>query len=658
VKLIPGRSKVDRNPAAAGHTHLSHEAESEHEWHILFLAAMVFGAVLCVFLPVAHCEFVDWDDPANFLRNQDYRGLGWHNIRWAFSTTHMGHYQPLSWLTLGFDAVMGDWLFNNRLDPRPYHFTNVLLHSLNAALFMLLTMRLLERGQRTAVTQHLAIAIGACAAALFFGLHPLRVESVAWATERRDLLSALFALLTMLAYLRAAGANGAGHWRWLCVALGLFLLSLLSKVIGVTLPVVMLILDVYPLRRLSHSPREWLTPSNPFVILEKIPFFIAATAFSALASILQGKNHWLISLHNHPLAARIAQSCYGLVFYAWKTLLPTNLLPLYQLRMPMNIAEARFILAVALVIVSAIVCFLLRHRAPLLVAAALVYAIMLLPVLGLVQNGPQIVADRYSYLACLGWAVVFGAAIARLMQRPSRAVMVATSLVATTLLVGLSWLTIRQIGVWRNAFTLWEYAALRDPIGPFAQNGYGYALMEKGRMQEAEEHLRMSLSLLDTNIQAQRNLWNLLQKQDRDDDLIAAYTQAEAVSAKGAATENGVPVPAEAHYNHALWHMNRQEWDKAADHLRKAIDVKPDYAEAHVNLGTILLRQSDRDGAIREFRAAIDADANLLQAHYNLALALRDSGQTTAAIDELRIALRINPAHANARKALDALMSH
>lgn len=204
------------------------------------------------------------------------------------------------------------------------------------------------------------------------------------------------------------------------VALGCFLLSLLSKVIGVTLPMVLLLLDWYPLARLDRSPRKWVEPGARIVWLEKIPFFLLSLIFSLIASIGQGSHSWLAPLSQHRPIARVFQSLYGLLFYAWKSLLPVDLLPLYERHDPMDIMEPRFIIAAVIVpcIGLVLLWLLARRRWSGLVVAALAYVIVLTPVLGIVQNGPQIVADRYSYLPCIGWAILIGAGFASLWQRP------------------------------------------------------------------------------------------------------------------------------------------------------------------------------------------------------------------------------------------------
>ena len=233
-------------------------------WLVPVLIAVLTGAA---FFPALENGFVDWDDEKTLLDNPNYRGLGWDQLRWMFTTFYMGHYQPLSWMTFGLDYLL--W----GIDPFGYHLTNLLLHTANAVLFYFLTLRLLSLPAR-AVPGEFALQVAAGFAALVFALHPLRVESVAWVTERRDVLSAFFLLWTILCYLRAtAGAEGdSARWRWLSAAVIVYGLSLLSKAGGITLPVVLLVLDVYPLRRLGVEAGKWFGPAARQVWWEKVPF--------------------------------------------------------------------------------------------------------------------------------------------------------------------------------------------------------------------------------------------------------------------------------------------------------------------------------------------------------------------------------------------------
>ena len=224
-----------------------------------WLPAAVFAVTALFFSGSLQNGFVNWDDDVNLLLNPNYRGLGWQQLKWMFTTFYMGHYQPLSWLSLALDHAL--W----GMDPKGYHLTGLLLHAANAAVFYFVALRLLRlaapagRGEPEA-----ALPLAAAFASLCFSLHPLRVEAVVWATERRDTLSGFFYLLTLLYYLKACspGEDGTRRYRRLAAAAVLYLFSLLSKGIGVSLPAALILLDIYPLRRLPAADGDWLSAAS------------------------------------------------------------------------------------------------------------------------------------------------------------------------------------------------------------------------------------------------------------------------------------------------------------------------------------------------------------------------------------------------------------
>src|SRR5881409_489176 len=315
----------------------------------LLIAVVTFAA----FLPALHNQFVNWDDDKNFLENPHYRGLGWTQLSWMW-TTHMGHYIPLTWMTFGLDYLL--WGMN----PRGYHLTNLLLHAANAVVFFFITRRLLTRALPSASERGHALTVSAAFSALVFAIHPLRVESVAWATERRDVLSGLFYLLTLLSYLRACerGARGRRSY-WLSVAL--FACALLSKSMAVSLPVVLLILEVYPLRRLGGA-MGWSSEPALRVYLEKIPFVLLAAAASAIALLAQLSSRAMVSVAHLSALDRLVVSAYGLSFYLWKTVVPLNLSPLYMLPQTVNPAATPFIVSYGGVLAVTAIALALRRR--------------------------------------------------------------------------------------------------------------------------------------------------------------------------------------------------------------------------------------------------------------------------------------------------------
>lgn len=253
---VNSRSRAEAAPAQAGFRHFA-------------LPAFVAFATFLAFLPALRNGFVNWDDEFNFLTNPYYRGLGWTQIKWMFgASSQYGHYIPLTWLTLGLDYML--WGMN----PSGYHLTNLLLHCANAVIFFYASRRLLTLAAREhAGSDPTGLDFSAVFSALFFSLHPLRVESVAWVTERRDVLSGFFYLLMVLFYLRACAEEREPQGpRWLRLSAAMFVLALLAKINGIALPLALLGLDIYPLRRLPGDARCWLAPDVRHVWLEKIPF--------------------------------------------------------------------------------------------------------------------------------------------------------------------------------------------------------------------------------------------------------------------------------------------------------------------------------------------------------------------------------------------------
>src|SRR5437016_1102153 len=437
----------------------SRRLELQHAVIPLVIAFSTFAA----FLPTLQNQFVSWDDDKNFLENPHYRGLGWTQLYWMW-TTHLGHYIPLTWMTLGLDYLL--WGMN----PLGYHLTNLLLHAANAAVFFFVVRWLLARVLPSPSEHGYALAVSSGVAALVFAIHPLRVESVAWVTERRDVLSGLFYLVAILLYLRACerGARGRG-WYWLSVAV--FGCALLSKSMVVNLPIVLLILDVYPLRRLGGAVGWWSEPARR-VYVEKIPFVLLAAAASAVALMAQLSHNTMVSVVPLSALGRLALSVYGLSFYLWKTVAPVNLSPLYELPPTVNQWAPQLLPSYGLVVAITALVLALRRPLPGLLAAWVAYVVVLLPVLGIFQSGPQIAADRYTYLASLGWALLAGAG---LLSASRRHPVLSTGL-ALVLLVGLGSLTWSQAQVWHDSEKLWSHAIGIDPRSPVAHNNWGNAL--------------------------------------------------------------------------------------------------------------------------------------------------------------------------------------
>jgi protein O-mannosyl-transferase len=461
------------------------------------------------FYPLAQNQFVNWDDYKNIVENPYYRGLGWTNLRWMFTTFHMGHYQPLTWLTLSMDYLI--W----GLSPVGYHLTNLLLHCANAVALYFLALRLflLSQDGSLAAREHSLLSLAAAFSALLFSVHPLRVESVAWVTERRDVLSGFFFLLTILYYLKAvtSGEADAGRRRWMAISLISYVLSLLSKASGITLPLVLAVLDVYPLRRLG--PKGWFSPESRKVWQEKVLFLLLASGAGIVALIAQYQAKAARSLEQYDIASRVMQSLYGAGFYLWKTVLPFNLSPLYEVPLIPDPWRWSFLLSGLVVIGITTVLFVHRKHWPAIFASWIVYVILLLPTSGIAQSGPQLVADRYSYFSCIVWAVVAGGGIFHVWQLSlSRAVsthlFASVVVLAAVVLMGLGAMTWKQTQVWHDSERLWRHALSIDGQSSFAHNNLGNALADQGRLEEAIDQFQKALQLNPNDADAAYNLGN------------------------------------------------------------------------------------------------------------------------------------------------------
>jgi tetratricopeptide (TPR) repeat protein len=473
-------------------------------------------------------------------------------------------------------------------------------------------------------------------AALLFALHPLRVESVAWVTERRDVLSGLFFLATLLCYLQAA-ANGR-RGQWLAAAVIFYLLSLLSKATAMTLPIVLVVLDVYPLRRLGVD--RWFAPEARRVWLEKIPFVILAVVFAALAFAAQRDAGALLTLDNYGAAKRLGQALFAPAFYLWKMIAPRDLSPVYAIPLHLEKTDWIFFAAgVAIDVALTAVLIVYRRRWPGLLAVWICYLALLAPVLGLAQAGPQFAADRYTYLSGLGWAILAGGALLYFVTHDERVVRAAAAVVSAAVVLGLGALTWFQVQAWRDPLTLWRHAVAAYPRASKAQNSLANVLVQLGRPNEAIAHYDLAIQIDPDYKEGHHNLGLTLAGRGDVEGAKREYTEALRID----------PRYKEAHNNLAAVLFYEGDLAGAVDHYRRAIAVDPAFKEAHNNLGVVLMNQGSVADAIVEYRAAIKIDPSYKEPHYNLGNALLEQEKIDEAIAEYRAALAIDPNYEVAR---------
>jgi tetratricopeptide (TPR) repeat protein len=616
-------------------------------WARAVLPLALVACVFAAFSPALSADFVNFDDEANITENQRFRGLTARHLTWMWTEPYGGPYMPLSWMSLALDHEL--WGLSDGLDapeaPR-YHATNVLLHALCALAVYALALRLLARAAPGLSTT--SRALGAALATFLFAVHPLRVESVAWVTERRDVLSGVLFALAVSAYVRAsppgAPALRAGPSLGVLVstalALGAFVLSVelgeealafrgpgalglaaavvlfalaavlvprasrcdgargrtlafglalvwlvlafLSKALGVMLPLALLVLDVWPLRR-------WSRPDGPSalaaLVVEKLPFLALSSVFGALAIWGQSRHpEAMMQLEYHAAGERVVQSLYGLWFYVSRTAVPLGLIPLVELPHTVSLGEPRFALAAAAVLALAAALFVLRRRAPAALVACAVFALLVAPVLGLSQTGGQLVADRYSYLPTLSLAVLLGGAWARWYQRPPRAPALAVAVVAALVLGTLTW---RQTSFWRRSETLWTHMAAVAPESGLPHMLLGMLHYRRG--QEADQAERPAL--LD---QARAHFEEGLR---RDPNQVVLYL-------------NG--------YGALL--IDTGDFERAVVILNQALHKSPDDALALTNIGVALRSLERPTDALAPLERAVQLDPDSARAWLHLGL--------------------------------------
>jgi len=562
------------------------------------LPGLVGGLAFIAFLPSLTATFVNWDDEASFLTNTAYRGLGWPELRWMFTTTLLGHWSPVVWLTWSFNYVAGG------LDPWGYHLGNLLLHSANVALFWLAARRLLAIGSGAATTSA-TVAGGATIAALIWGLHPLRAEAVAWASARRDLLCGLFYLLALLAYLRGV-ARGAGiERRWWALSLGAFAAALSSKSVAMTLPFTLVLLDLYPLRRRGLG--WWI------LAREKLPYAVLAAAGGVVAFVARQDSGSITAYAQYGVGARLALAAHTVWFSWWKSVWPTGLSPMYELPQRVDLGQARFLGALLAVAALTAALARLRRRWPAGLAAWVQSIIVLVPISGVVHSGNQLAADRYSYLAGLGFAVVAGSGLLWVLHhaaaRPARRWMAPLAWTAALLVVfGLGAAARVQTAVWQDSETLWRRAVEVDPACSLCESNLGRVVARPDRFPEAEAHVRRAIAL----------------RADR-------------------------PGP---HENMGAIMLAQNRYPEAEEHFRRAATLRPDRAASRNALGVALAGQGRDREAEAEFREAARLSPRLVDAPANLGVLYSRMGRFEEAITQLRQALALDSRRAGTRTEL------
>ena len=563
---------------------------------ICLLLALI---TLLAYLPTGWHSFITYDDPDYITENPTVQaGLTWAGAQWAFGGWHASNWHPLTWLSHMLDCQLFD------LDPGAHHLVSVAIHTANVVLLFLF----LHRTTR--------VLWAAAAVAALFAWHPLHVESVAWAAERKDVLSTLFGLLSLLAYARFAGEAAKRKpnqaRRYYLAALALFGLSLLSKPMLVTLPFLLLLLDWWPLRR--FEPSKARNPANlPSLVVEKIPFLLLALA-SCVVTYLAQHTRAVVSLEKYPLDLRIGNALLSYGRYLLKAFWPSGMAVFYPL--PSTLNWMQVVLAITLLCLISACVWSLRKGHPYLSVGWLWFLGTLVPVIGFVQVGRAAMADRYTYFPLVGVfiAVVYGmrALVERFHMKP-----VGPALGAGLVLAGCLFLTERQLGYWRDGESVFAHALAVTQNNSVAHINLGVALERQGRQTEALVHYQTALSIDSSSTEAHNDAANCLVAMGNQNDAYYHYQEALRLD-----QENLL-----AHLNLGNLLVGQGKYMEAASHYTKAETIDPRDPRPHYLMGKVCLLERRDAEAVSSFRSALRLNGNDVQTLTWLARVLATDGE-------------------------------
>jgi tetratricopeptide (TPR) repeat protein len=576
------------------------------------LILLVLGAItLGIYAQVIGHQFITLDDPTYIRENPMVnRGVTRAGLAWAFTTFYAANWHPLTWISHMIDCQLFGTSAGRQL------LVNALIHVANTLLVFWFLLRTTHDRWPSALI------------AALFALHPLHVDSVAWASERKDTLSTFFGLLSLIAYTRYAQAPSIRRYAWTAITLAL---GLLAKPMLVTWPFVMLLLDYWPLRRWQSAKGKAHRGELTKLVLEKIPLFVLVAASAIVTFFAQSHGGAVLTFAHDPFPIRLSNALVSYAKYLLLAFWPNDLAIYYPLG-PRGISVWQVIPAVFLLIGITAFCFLQRKTWSYLIVGWLWFLGTLVPVIGLVQVGGQTMADRYFYIPSIGLfiAVVFG--LADIAKSWRLASWFRAGIGGVVLLV-LATLTNAQIQLWRDSFTLFEHTLAVTPPNLHIEHNLGLALGASGRYEEAAAHFQKALQVDPNYYDALVGMGVTREMQGR---------LAEAVDYFQAAIRSHPAAPtAHVELGHALWKQNRDE--AALQEIRRASQLAPNDRDIRADFALALQLVGRIPEAIEQFHEALRLNPNDAEAHANLGLALLSSGKAQESIQEFEMALRLNP---------------
>ena len=572
---------------------------------------VILVLTLIAFSPSLKNGFVNWDDNTYVTNNPALRSFSAENLKEIFTSFFLANYQPLTILSYSLDYHFSG------LNPLFYHWTNLFLHLLNCLLVFWLISILSGRFFVAFLT------------AVLFGLHPMHVESVAWISERKDVLYALFflgAIICYCYYLRTSSLR-----RFYYASLGLFLLSLLSKAMAITLPVVLFLVDYLLLRK-----------DRKMLFADKIPFFVLSFIFGGVAFFAQYATGAVRQQEFFNLLDKVLIAAFAIVFYLYKILWPVKLCSLY----PYFIMPGRpmFLLCLVALFVVALAwaVFSLRKFSRKIIFSSLFFLVTILPVLQLVPLGQAIVADRYIYIPCIG--ILYGVSegifwlYAKKVKYGNKAGRILLSMILISLILAAGALTWKRCGVWKDDSTLWRDVLDRYPHSSTACNNLGVVFAQQGKTKQAAALFKKAIKIDPHYSSAYNNLGIIYDTVGRSEEAIVLFKKAIEIQ----------PRFAQAYNNLAKAYVHIGRGNEASMAYDRAIEISPDYVEAYVHLGVLYARTGRNDQAIKLFKRAIEIDPAYAEAYGDLGVVYASQGRRKEAIALFKKALKIDPAYAAA----------
>lgn len=638
---------------------------------VVFLVSLVVvGAIVsAAHWPALSRESLSFDDEQYLLENQLVQNPSWKSSRRfltevLYPSTVRGYYQPLAMISLMADYAMGGRTDNLT----SFRITSLVLHLVNTALIILLLYQLFGEPWAAALV------------GLLFGVHPLTVESIPWLSERKTLLAAFFVLWSLIFYVRFCRC---GNRKIYFVCMAFFILALMSKPTSTPLPLLMLLLDYWPLNRIAKK-----------TVAEKIPFFILGI-IAAIITFLSQKNTADVIMPSEYGLMRIPLIvCHNIIFYLCKFIWPVRLSAFYPFPKPFTLQNPMVLVGVigTVVLIAALLVSLRWTRS--LLTGWLFFFLAIFPTLGIIGFHPVIAADRHAYLPMLGFLLPL-AALLTCFCRVSTAIFSRRHILALVLVLLVSTAEIvtlrRYLAHWRDTVTHYKYMLSLTPDYHTLHNNLALAFGRLDRTDEAIEHYYRSLQLKSNSYEVHNNFGNALLKKGKIDEAIEHYRKAISLTKNLRLRRNSLPGFAEAHYNlantlfmqghfnEAVEHYNQalkltpydadtyfglgltlaklKKYSQAIEHYKKAIELKPNFIIARGRLGLALAAVDEIDEAIKEFRIVLSARPEDAEMHFNVGVLLERKGKITEAINAYQQALRINPDYTQARERLRAALT-